>query len=120
MTDEDRQRQMDFIVAQQAKFTTDIQQLLEAQAASDKRIDALERGFVSLFNFIQDVAKNQRENNTQIASLIEAQKHTDERLNALILVVERSISRENGSVLRTASKKTTAKKSAAKKNQSRK
>lgn len=130
---------MDFILEQQAKFSAGIQVLQETQhaaavaaekraAEADKRVGALERGFVSLFNFINDTAKLQRENAEQIAVMREAQKEagermkeTDERLNSLILVVERSISeRSNGSARGAASKKSGAKKTAAKKRSSRK
>jgi hypothetical protein len=35
MTEEERQRTMDFILQQQAKFSTDIQELREAQKVAD-------------------------------------------------------------------------------------
>ena len=84
MTNEERQKQMDFILEQQAKFTIDIQLLQEAHAAETKsrqeaqaaetkarqeaeasltkRRSQLESGFVSLFNMIDRTAKAQQEN----------------------------------------------------------
>jgi hypothetical protein len=78
----------------------------------------LERGFVSLFNVINDTAKLQRESAEQIMALREAQKETDERLkdtderpNGFILVVERSISeRVKGNGASAVGKKTVTKK----------
>ena len=140
MTNEERQKQMDFILEQQAKFTIDIQLLQEAQAAETKsrqeaeasltkRMSHLEKGSVSLFNLMQETAKAQRENATQIAALTEAHKHltemqreTGERLDAFILVLEESIStRRNGHRRRKqspAQKRPTTKKSTPKKKRS--
>ena len=133
MTNEERQKQMDFILEQQAKFTIDIQLLQEAQAAETKsrqeaeasltkRMSHLEKGSVSLFNLMQETAKAQRENAAQIAALTQAQRETGERLNAFILVLEESIStRRNGHRRRKqspAQKRPTIKKSASKKKRS--
>lgn len=119
MTNEDRQKQMDFILEQQAKFTIDIQLLQEAhavetksrqeaqaaetkarqeaEASLTKRMSQLESGFVSFFNMMDRTAKAQQENAAQIVALTEAQRETGERLNAFILVLEDSIStRRNG------------------------
>jgi hypothetical protein len=38
MTDEERQRQMDFILEQQAQFAVDMQSLREAQARTDQQL----------------------------------------------------------------------------------
>lgn len=71
MTDEDRQRQMDFILDQQAQLTVNLGQLA---AKVDRNAD----GIASLL---------------AIAELHERElKETDERLNALINTVERHIS----------------------------
>jgi ribosomal protein L17 len=43
MTDEERQRQMDFIIEQQAQFAADVQRLEASDERAGKRLDRLER-----------------------------------------------------------------------------
>lgn len=112
MTDEERQRQIDFILEQQGRFYADLQLMkeahAEAQANAEKRFNQLERGFVNLSNFIFDTAKLQRENAEQIAELRETLKATNERLDAFIFVLETDIasrSRKNGAAKKSRTKR---------------
>lgn len=77
MTDEERQRQMDFILAQQAQLTATVGALAEAQVAAEKR---WERTEVSIRNLLSLAEIHDRE--------ITA---TNEKLDALISTVERYI-----------------------------
>lgn len=81
MTDEDRQRTMDFILEQQAQFAVNIEALREAQARTDAAVGALTAQ-------VQNIARQQEHINEVVAVLADAQQHTDERLNALIDVVQ--------------------------------
>jgi chromosome segregation ATPase len=97
MTDEDRQRTMDFILEQQVQFTvnvellrqrvetltTNVEGLREAQARTDAAVGALT-------NQVQNIARQQAHINEVVAVIADAQQHTDERLNALIDIVQQS------------------------------
>ncbi len=95
MSDGDKiQKQMEFIVDQQAQFASDIGQLRDIVArlanASLKRIENLEEKASALVDA-------QIKSEGKISALAEAQTHTDERLNTFMTVVERYISRgQNG------------------------
>jgi hypothetical protein len=91
MANEDKiQKQMEFIVEQQAQFASDIGQLKDIVArlanTSLQRIENLENKVSSLID-----AQIKTEEN--LSTLAEAQGHTDERLNAFISVIERYISK---------------------------
>lgn len=96
MNDEERQRQMDFILSQQAQFATDIQRLGEAQARTEESLgktnEAIGRA-VDVLNRLAEVTivgfQELREN---IAALNSKHAEMDERLNKMIIVVERHIS----------------------------
>jgi hypothetical protein len=118
MTDEERQRQMDFIVNQQAEFSVRLDRLgekVEAMADSQRRSDErwarTEEGIRSLLAIaeihereISDLKESIRETSviTRAAAetaraASEAGRNTDERLNALIIMVEKYLSeRRNG------------------------
>jgi prefoldin subunit 5 len=95
MTDEDRQRTMDFILEQQAQFsvnvdllrqrvdtlTTNVEGLREAQARTNATV-------AQLANQVQIIARQQEHMNEVVAVIADAQQHTDERLNALIDIVQ--------------------------------
>ncbi|HEV7373820.1 MAG TPA: hypothetical protein VGN95_03830 [Pyrinomonadaceae bacterium] len=95
MTDEDRQRTMDFILEQQAQFsvnvdllrqrvdtlTTNVEGLREAQARTDATV-------AQLANQVQIIARQQEHMNEVVAVIADAQQHTDERLNVLIDIVQ--------------------------------
>jgi uncharacterized membrane protein len=88
MTDEERQRTMDFILEQQAQFAINIETLREAQSRTDAAVGALTTQ-------VQNIARQQEHINTVVAVIADAQQHTDERLNALIDVVQQD---RNGKV----------------------
>jgi len=81
MTDEERQRTMDFILEQQAQFAVNIERLREAQARTDAAVGALTTQ-------VQTIARQQAHINEVVAVIADAQQHTDERLNVLIDVVQ--------------------------------
>jgi hypothetical protein len=96
MTNEERQRAMDFIVQQQAQSSAKIDELAEAQARNTDGISALlsiaqihEREIETLSHQISSVSRD-------VALLGETTRATDERLNALISVVERQSNGRNG------------------------
>ena len=119
MTQEEIERNFEFIVRQQAQFSADIQLLQERQAKSDEKLNALTDSLDKLKNITMSVvgavdrladaqARNERsladlraQTERKFAEVAEQQKRndqkfaeTDERLNALINVVERYITRD--------------------------
>ncbi len=92
MTDEERQRTMDFILEQQAQFTANMQKLEEADTRAARRIDRLER-VVKLA--IRAGGRERKDTRAKLNALIDshvkladAQTHTDRRLDALIDMVQ--------------------------------
>lgn len=115
MTDEERRRQMDFIVQQQAQFAADMQRSREGQEGRWKKADerwAQTEGGIRALLAIAELHEQEIKahdmlisaNDRRIAALgeriaasREAGRETDERLNALISTAERLISeRRNG------------------------
>ena len=109
MTDEERQRQMDFIVEQQAQFAVNMDLLREAQVRTDatvaqlgtrvdqltERVDQLTEQVVQVTEQVGRVsgqvgqmATQQTHINEVVAVIADAQQHTDERLSALIDIVQ--------------------------------
>ena len=87
MTPEDFQRMqqaMQFIVEQQAAFTTDIQLLREVQAADAQRITRLEGAVTNLMETVQTLAQVAQAHSDRMDS-------TDERLDRLIATVDRYV-----------------------------
>ena len=91
MTDEERQRAMDFIVEQQAKFSVDIEQLNESYRRAEHRFDRDERILKLMIKAGRRARLNMREQDElwkrRHADLVESGKHTDRRLDALIDIV---------------------------------
>ena len=98
VTDEERQRQMDFILNQQAQFVTNMQKLEEADTQANKRIDRLERVLKLALRAGLRERKERRESTKEaregikeiresLKALIASQAHTDQRLDVLIDVV---------------------------------
>jgi hypothetical protein len=98
MTDEERQRAMDFIVEQQAKFAVDIEQLNESYREAERRfqrdeyrLDRDERILKLLIKAGRRARQQLREQDElwkrQHAELVKSGKHTDRRLDALIDIV---------------------------------
>jgi len=98
MTDEERQRAMDFIIEQQAKFSVDIEQLNESYRKAEHRFDRDER----ILKLMIRAGRRKRHTRSEaderltkaLAELAEAQKrteasiaHTDSKLDALVDIV---------------------------------
>jgi hypothetical protein len=75
MTDEERQRQMDFILDQQAQFAVNMQKLEEADTRSNKRIDRLEQVLVLA---IRNYRRERKETREKLNALVNAQVYTEE------------------------------------------
>ena len=105
MTDEERQRAMDFIVAQQAKNSVEIDRLLESHRRAEHRLSLNEtRLDRDEYRLDRDerilklmIRAGRRERRTRseaderltkaLAVLAESHSHTDNRLDALIDIV---------------------------------
>ena len=105
MTDEERQRAMDFIVAQQAKNSVEIDKLIESHRRAEHRFDRDEHILKLMIRSGGRALQELREQDAQfkgqmaivnekLAALAEAQArteasiaHTDKRLDALIYIV---------------------------------
>jgi hypothetical protein len=91
MTDEERQRAMDFIVEQQAKFEVDIEKINESYRKADHRFDRDERILKLMIKAGRRARQRMREQDEywkrRHAELVESGKHTDRRLDALIDIV---------------------------------
>ncbi len=99
--DEELQRNINFIIQQQAQFTADMQQLRETQARSEQKWERTEGGIRALLSIAEI---HQQESAELRQAQAEAQARTDarlvetgERVDALVNTVERLISeRRNG------------------------
>jgi Txe/YoeB family toxin of Txe-Axe toxin-antitoxin module len=92
MADEDKiQKQMEFIVEQQAHFATDIGQLKDIVArlanSSLQRIENLENKVSALVDAQIKTEANVSTLAEKMVELAEAQSHTDQRLNVLIDII---------------------------------
>jgi ABC-type Fe3+ transport system substrate-binding protein len=101
MSEEERQRLIDFILSQQAQFAADSQRWREEQQArwkeADKRWAETEKGIRALLAIAEIHDQEIKEQSKQIDAMREAGRETDERLGALINTVERIIDeRRNG------------------------
>jgi hypothetical protein len=106
--DEKNERNIEFIVQQQAQFTSDMQRMREAQESAEKRWERSEQRWERTEESIRALLTIAEIHDAEIKALAEtqaeAQSRTDrqmaetgERLNALVNVVERIISeRRNG------------------------
>jgi hypothetical protein len=88
MTDEERQRAMDFIVQQQAKNEIEIQRIHESFRKAEHRFDRDERILKLMIKAGRRARTQMREQDEdwkrRHADLMESGKHTDRRLDALI------------------------------------
>jgi len=88
VTDEERQRQMDFIVSTLARITASTE--AQAQANTDAhtqhtiRLDRLERVAKLMVSAGLRARRQMREQDTRINTLIDSQIRTEERINTLI------------------------------------
>ena len=85
MTNDELQKMLEFVAQRQEVFADNMDK-------AEKRMNQLERGFVSLFNVVTETAKIQKELAESQREIQIQQAHTDERLSALINVVEKVIS----------------------------
>lgn len=98
MADEERQRQMDFILSQQAQFAANMQRLEEADTRAAQRIDRVERVLKLAIRAglrerketrekLNALLESQAQTDKHLEALVESQAHTDKRLDALIDIV---------------------------------
>jgi hypothetical protein len=92
MTNEEMQKAMEFIVAQEARSSAKIDALTEAQNRAEERWTRTEEGIRALLAIAELHEREIQANTQQILSLGETTRATDGRLNTLINVVERQIS----------------------------
>lgn len=97
MDDEKLERTINFILENQAQFTIDIQKIQEAHKEAEKRFGTLERVSLNLYNTAVEQGKNIARLSEDVRELREAQSETAEHLNAVILMVEKFLSSQNGS-----------------------
>jgi hypothetical protein len=105
---EENQRNIDFIIRQQAQFTADMQRLGDSQARAEQRWERSEQRWERTEESIRALLAIAEIHDGEIKALAQTQaeaqartdrqmSETDERLNALVNVVERIISeRRNG------------------------
>jgi chromosome segregation ATPase len=100
MNEDQFQRQVDFIVAQQAKFETNIGRLEQDIAENGKQTKENTQNIAKLADVVLSLANHVERHDKQIAELIEhgketdrRSKETDERINALIGMAERFFNR---------------------------
>jgi len=79
MNEEQFQRHVDFIVAQQAKFEVGIARLKEELAENGKQTKENTRNIAKLGELILSLANHSQSQDEQIVALIEASKETDRR-----------------------------------------
>ena len=93
MSDAEMNKNMEFIVDQQAKFATDIEIMREVQAADAKRLGD---GLIGVIDIVGHLARHQMITEDNVNSLTHEVNRLTERLNIFINVVERFISGNGG------------------------
>ena len=78
MTPEERQRQMDFILEQQAQFTANVQQLQEAQTRGEQRTGRLERVVKLMVRAGLRARRDAADQDARITTLVDSQFRTEE------------------------------------------
>lgn len=109
--DEDKiNKTIEILLQNQAQFYANLQMLQETNKDAEKRIEVLERATVNLYNAVTKTSEtvDKLANKVDVLTdkvdkLAEAQKETDvrlretdERLNAVIFMVEKFLSSQNG------------------------
>ena len=89
-------RAVELIVRNQAEFSLEMRQLLEARKDAENRLSVLEQAAINLIASVTETNQSVRQLTAKVSQLVSLQKETNERLNALILMAERYLSRENG------------------------
>ncbi|HEX8069557.1 MAG TPA: hypothetical protein VF546_06375 [Pyrinomonadaceae bacterium] len=93
MTDEERQRQMDFILNTQAQFAAGLEQMRERQAQSERRLERVER-FVKLA--VRAGVRTRREVREQLTALVNSHIRLADAQAKLTAVVERHVADGHG------------------------
>ncbi len=96
MTFEQMERTMQFIVDQQAKFSTDIEKINTALAQHNEAIVSLVQVSRTLVDGQIAVEGRLTRLEEKMAEMAEAHKETEERISAFITFVEKYISSRNG------------------------
>jgi hypothetical protein len=103
MTNDEIERNFEFMVNQQARFSSDLQRISEAQLRSEATIAQVIQVLDQVAQTQVRLAEAQERADSRIAELAQSQKRTDEtlaegneRMNSLILVVERYFSNGRG------------------------
>jgi chromosome segregation ATPase len=91
MTPQEMERNIAFIVEQQAKFSADIERINETLAKHNEAIVGLLQISRTLLDHHTAVEAQMTEIRTEMREIARAQKSTDQRLNGLIDVLERHI-----------------------------
>jgi hypothetical protein len=102
--DEDKiNKTLEILLQNQAQFYANLQEIQQIQKESEKRIGVLERASVNLFNALTKTNENvdklvesQKETDERFRVTDERLRETDERLNAVIIMVEKFLSSQNG------------------------
>lgn len=99
MNHEEMERQMAFILEQQAKFSANLEKLQERDAQWEARMEKTDRQIAQLAGFagtLRDafitLTEHAERHDREIAAQIERGKETDARIDTLILIVKRHIS----------------------------
>ncbi len=93
MSEDKLQRQIEFIVDQQAKFSVDIAELKERQVEQAANIDKISDNVSTLADALLSLTNIVEKHDDHITALIQQGKEMNDRLNTLITVVERIISK---------------------------
>ncbi|HSE97327.1 MAG TPA: hypothetical protein VLD57_03585 [Blastocatellia bacterium] len=103
MSSDNTQRQIDFIIEQQARFSEDLARLEQQTSRNTESIGNMVDALLSLTRIVEQQAdqigvliEQGRETDRRLKETDQKMKDTDGRLNALINVVERYISGQNG------------------------
>ena len=99
MSNDEFERQMEFILQRQAKFEANFEKQQERDVEVNTRLDRVDRQIeqlVASLSMLRDaiigLTHHVERHEHEMADLIERGKETDARLNALMLVVERHVS----------------------------
>ena len=109
MSNEETNRQMEFIIEHQAKFAADLEIMRELHVADARRltdgllgivdvVGSLARSQIRTEETVNSLAQDVNSLTQDVSRLTEAQAQTEERLKILINVVERKFGGNGGSV----------------------
>jgi ElaB/YqjD/DUF883 family membrane-anchored ribosome-binding protein len=100
MTNEEIEKRIEFIIEQQAQFTSDIQQLRESQAQTDQLLNRLAsvtlEGFKDVNAKIDALVDSHIRLTDSHERLSDSQARTDESLRNLIAITDRYFRDRNG------------------------